>query len=197
MNFLHSRYRKSGKIKDDDLLYTLSTFALEPSKWINQYEWRSMTDLEMCACGTFWKNMGDAMEISYTKLSSSVKGWQDGLHWLNELKEWSDEYEKVHMVPADANKQLADAQIDNLLPKFPAKYRDPCKQMVVALLGDRLRQSMMLVKRIVHSLPTHQITGTRKRLLAVTILSRASSVFGNCCFAISPYLDPMSFEIIG
>ncbi len=86
--------------------------------------------------------MGDAMEISYANLPSSAKGWQDGLHWLEEVKEWSDQYEEMHMVPADTNKQLADSQIDYLLPKWHARYRDPCIRMIVVLLGDRLRRSM-------------------------------------------------------
>lgn len=142
MNFLHSHYRTSGKITNDDFLYTLSIFALEPSRWINRYEWRSLSDMEMCACGTYWKSMGDSMMISYTRLPSSANGWQDGLHWQEELKYWSDAYEEAHMVPADANRQLADSQIDTLLSKWPAKYRDPCKMMVAVLLGDRLRRSM-------------------------------------------------------
>ena len=143
MNYLHSLYRKSGKITNDDLLYTLSVFALEPSRWINRYEWRHMSDLEMCACGTYWKNMGDAMEISFTKLPSCAEGWQDGLHWLKEVGTWSDEYEETHMVPADTNKHLTDSQFDYILPNLPARYRDPCKQLAVSLLGDRLRRSVM------------------------------------------------------
>ena len=97
----------------------------------------------MCAFGTYWKNMGDAMEISCAKLPSSMRGWQDGLHWLDELEEWSDEYEEANMVPADTNRQLADSRLDTLLPKCPATYLDSCRKMVVALLGDRLRRSMM------------------------------------------------------
>lgn len=143
MNFLHSRYQKSGKITNDDLLYVLSIFALEPSRWIDRYEWRGMSDVELCAFGTYWKNMGDAMQISYTKLPSSVKGWQDGLHWLEEVKAWSNKYEEAKMIPADTNRELADAQLNNLLPKWPAKYRDPCVKLVVVLLGERLRLSMM------------------------------------------------------
>lgn len=143
MNYLHSPYRKSGKITDDDFLYTLSIFALEPSRWINRYDWRSLSDLEMCACGTYWKNMGDAMDVSYTKLPSSAKGWQDGLHWLKELEEWGDEYEKAHMVPADTNKQLADSQLDIMLPLWPARFRHACRMILIVLLGDRLRRSMM------------------------------------------------------
>ena len=102
-----------------------------------------MSDLEMCACGTYWKNMGDAMEISYKKLPSFARGWRDGLHWLDEVREWSDEYEKAHMVPSDTNKYLTDSQFAYILPNLPAKYREPCKHTAVALLGDRLRRSVM------------------------------------------------------
>ena len=142
MNYLHDLYRKSGKISNDDLLYTLGIFALEPSRWINRYEWRSLTDVEMCACGTFWKNMGDAMEIPYTKLHSNGEGWQDGLEWLKELEAWSNEYEEAHMVAAESNRQLANAQLDPLLPKWPPIFHKICKQVVIVLLGERLRRSM-------------------------------------------------------
>ena len=143
MNYLHAPYLKSGKISDDDMLYTLSIFALEPSRWINRFEWRHLSDVEMCACGTYWKNMGDAMNISYARLPSSAKGWQDGLHWIRELEEWGDEYEKVHMVPADTNKQLAESQLEIMLPVRPAQFRIACRMVLIVLLGERLRWSMM------------------------------------------------------
>ena len=53
MNFLHSRYQEAGKITNNDLLYVLSSFALEPVRWISRYEWRNLTDVELCASGTF------------------------------------------------------------------------------------------------------------------------------------------------
>ncbi|KAL8992059.1 MAG: hypothetical protein Q9169_007404 [Polycauliona sp. 2 TL-2023] len=146
MNFLHSRYQKSGKITNDDLLYTLGIFALEPSRWINRYEWRHMSELELCACGTYWKNMGDAMEISYSKLPSFSRGWADGLQWLDEVRRWSDHYEEICMVPAETNRNLTDAQFDYILPNWPTKYRDPCKNLAVALLGERLRWAVMYPK---------------------------------------------------
>ena len=146
MNFLHSRYQKAGKITNNDLLYVLSNFALEPVQWISRCEWRSLTDVELCASGTFWKDMGDAMEISYEVLHSSAKGWQDGLHWLSEVKQWSDEYEESHMVPADSNRELADSLLNSLLPRKPAGCRKRCMKAIAVLLGDRVRQSMMHVK---------------------------------------------------
>src|SRR5271167_3435757 len=40
MNYIHGFYRKSGQISNDDMLYTLALFAVEPIKWITRYEWR-------------------------------------------------------------------------------------------------------------------------------------------------------------
>ena len=143
MNYLHSRYRKTGKIKDSDLLFTLSLFALEPGRWVDRYEWRCLTDMELCACGTFWKSMGDAMMIPYTDLPSSEMGWRDGLHWLEEVREWSLEYEKRFMVPATTNKQLAESHLAVLFFNLSGTYVRLGKRFVTVLLGKRLRKAMM------------------------------------------------------
>lgn len=49
LNFIHGHYRKSGKILDEDMLYTLALFAQEPLKWIERYEWRQLSVVERCA----------------------------------------------------------------------------------------------------------------------------------------------------
>jgi len=71
------------------MLSTLSLFALEPTYWIKQYEWRECTDLEFVA-----KNIFSA------GLVSQGSSWVAGLDWLDELCEWSLQYEIEHMVPA-------------------------------------------------------------------------------------------------
>ena len=63
--------------------------------------------METCAIGTFWKDLGDAMEIPFTVLKSGTSGFHDGLQWLQELEEWSVRYEEANMVPDESNKQLA------------------------------------------------------------------------------------------
>ena len=123
MNFLHDGYRKAGKISNDDMLYTLSLFALEAPRWTSRYEWRELTDLEICAVGTFWKDMGDAMEIPYEALESSQTGWEHGLQWLKELDEWSLRYEEANMLPYDPNRQLAVGTLDLLLSNIPRGWR--------------------------------------------------------------------------
>ena len=145
MNFLHAGYKKAGKITNDDMLYALSLFALEPARWVGKYEWRELTELELCACGTYWKSMGDAMDISYSNLPSSVPGWKDGLEWLHEVEAWSLKYEEANMVPAVTNKQLADSHLEIICLNVPTRSLGPCKKVVSVILGERLRKAMMWV----------------------------------------------------
>ncbi|KAI9652223.1 MAG: hypothetical protein M1831_007132 [Alyxoria varia] len=146
MNYLHSRYIKAGKISNADMLYTLSVFALEPVRWVNQYEWREFTELELCACGTYWKALGDAMDISFDALPSSKEGWTDGLHWLDEVRSWSAEHEAINMVPAESNSRLAHAHLDVLFINVPQRLVVIGKKIVGVLLGERIRRAMILPK---------------------------------------------------
>lgn len=144
MNWLHDRYRKAGKIKDDDMLYTLGLFALEPIRWTNRFDWRQLTDLERCAMAVYWKHIGEAMEIPYSSLPSHEAGWRDGLHWLQELEDWSLAYEAEHAVPAESNRILAQATIDIGLTNVPRAFHGPVKQFAAALIDHRLQKAMMM-----------------------------------------------------
>ncbi|KAI9668616.1 MAG: hypothetical protein M1831_001055 [Alyxoria varia] len=144
MNYLHSRYQKAGKISNDDMLYTLSLFALEPVRWIDAHEWRQLTDLERCAFGTFWKSVGDAMGISFERLPSSHCGWWDGMHWLEEARVWSEAYEKAETVPNELNRKLAAAYLNVLHVNVPKFLVPVVREVVSVLFGARLQQAVML-----------------------------------------------------
>lgn len=146
LNYIHSLYRKSGKILDDDMLYTLSLFAWEPIKWMKRYEWRELTPLETCAIGTFVKSMGDAMEISYDVLPSSKTGWQDGLHWLSELGDWTENYEKRIMVPHDDNHATAECTTALLVSVLPKPLHTMARSLVISIMDERLRKAMIYDK---------------------------------------------------
>ena len=141
INCLHNEYRSKGLITNDDMLYTLSLFALEPVRWIQRHEWRPLTELEKCALGVFWKSMGDAMDISYDELPSNSK-WQDGLEWLEQMDKWSEAYEKKYMVPDDNNYQTAQQTTSILLYTVPKPMKPFAFQSVCALMDDRLRRAM-------------------------------------------------------
>ena len=148
MNYIHSAYQKAGKISNDDLLYTLSLFALEPIRWIERYEWRHLEDFEKCAIGTFWKAMGDAMVIDFGDLRSGGEGgegWVDGLQWLDEIGVWAEEYEKKTMVPDKSNWKTAEQTVAILLWHVPEWAKPYGKKIVFALMDDRLRTAMLWV----------------------------------------------------
>ena len=149
MNYIHSNYKKSGRILDDDMLYTLSLFACEPVRWINTYEWRGLEDFEVCALGTFWKSVGDAMGISWEKLKSGTRGkegtWTNGSEWWEEVREWSEAYEREKMVPAETNRKTAEQTVRILLWTLPGPLKGVGRHMVSALMDDRLRKAMMSV----------------------------------------------------
>ena len=105
------------------MLYTLSLFALEPARWVERYEWRCLTEMELCACGTYWKAMGDAMMIPYNQLPSYKAGWKDRLIWLDDIKKWSLEYEEKYMLRATSNNRLAESHLDLLFFKPEQKSK--------------------------------------------------------------------------
>ena len=143
LNYIHGVYRNASQISNDDMLYTLGMFAWEPIRWIDRYGWRKLTALEKCAIGTFVKSWGDAMEISYEVLPSSKGGWQNGLHWLDEFAEWLEEYEKEFMVPDQACYDTAERTTSLFLQSLPASFRSMGRKILLALLDDRLRISLM------------------------------------------------------
>ncbi|KAL8763411.1 MAG: hypothetical protein Q9184_000799 [Pyrenodesmia sp. 2 TL-2023] len=147
MNYIHSLYQKSGAIRDDDMLFTLSLFVSEPIRWIERYEWRKLDTFEQCALGVFWKSIGDAMGINYRNLTSSKEGWVDGLHWIEELAEWSEEYEKANMVPHTNNNKTANETVAILLWGVPKPLQPFGKRVVSAIMDDRLRTAMIFSVR--------------------------------------------------
>lgn len=141
--FLHSGYRASGEILETDMLYTLALFALEPVRFITRFEWRTLTDLERCAMGTFWKSVGDALGIGFEDLPSGKTGFRDGIQWLEEIDAWSQEYEAKYMVPDVKNRQTADQTTAVLLYMLPEAFCPVGQQFVSFMMDDRLRKAML------------------------------------------------------
>ncbi|KAE8355566.1 hypothetical protein BDV28DRAFT_128689 [Aspergillus coremiiformis] len=141
--FLHNGYRTSGKISEDDMLYTLGVFAIQPITFIAKFEWRKLTDLEKCAIGTFWKSLGDGLGISYEALPSSKAGFRDGLQWLEEITAWSKAYEIQYMVPDIKNKEASDQTTAILLYMIPKSLEHIGLYFVAFMMDDRLRRAML------------------------------------------------------
>lgn len=153
-NILHSGYRNNGSIREEDMLYTLSLFATEPVRVIERFEWRSLTDMEKCAIGTYWRNVGEALGISYEQLSvpgatgkekEGKEALEDGLVWLQAIESWGQGYEEKEMKPNQANKVVADQTTELLLYGLPSIFRPAAVSFVSFMMDDRLRWAMMFV----------------------------------------------------
>ena len=142
-NALHRGYVLKGRIGQEDLLYTLSLFAGEPIRWVQEWEWRALSEVERCAVGVFWKGVGEALGIGYGVLPGAEKGWRDGGVWLREVGEWAKEYERVQMVPARSNWLVAEQTVAVLVWRLPAWAKPFAKKVVCVFMDERLRRAMM------------------------------------------------------
>ncbi len=142
VNYLHSRYKKAGKISNEDFLYTLSVCVTEPIRFINQFEWRKLNDMEVNAIGAFWKSIGDAMDIEY-KGYLARDSWKDGIEFAEDITAWAKNYEVEAMRPAKSNRQLCDPLLDMLIHHVPGFLKPFAAEAAVALMGDRLREAFL------------------------------------------------------
>ncbi|CAE6413031.1 unnamed protein product [Rhizoctonia solani] len=132
-NWLHSKYTIVGQLaSNDDYLYTLSLFILEPAKWIEKYEWRSLTPLERQAYFVFWSEIGRRMGINNIPET------------IEDLVEWCEEYERINMVPSQTSKTVAELTTALLLYHVPPFARGFGKQAVAALCPERLNRAIMV-----------------------------------------------------
>ncbi|RYP93702.1 hypothetical protein DL770_000233 [Monosporascus sp. CRB-9-2] len=144
MNYLHTRYRKAGKILDEDLLHTLGDGALEILHVIDSEEWRKLTDVEKCAVGVFHRNLGEDMEIPFTPLKSSETGWRDGLHFVAELIEWTKEYEKQVAKPTVTGDQYVRVYVDSVTKGMPKAVTTFFRKVVGSDLDETMRASLCI-----------------------------------------------------
>lgn len=142
LNYLHGQH---PQILNSDYLYTLAQFIVSPITFINQYEWRSLTETEICAMATLWKGIGDGMNIKYDELKRAKEGWKDGIEFYEDIKEWAEEYEEKFMVPAETNRQTGDETVKLLLCVVPRFLWPYARNALCVVMGEKVRKAMMYV----------------------------------------------------
>ncbi|KAF9430867.1 hypothetical protein BGZ94_003040 [Podila epigama] len=123
INFLHSHY----KIKNDEYLYSLALFILEPPVMIAAFDWRELTLLERNALLAHWTFIGKGM---------GIKDIPDN---LEELAAWTEEFESKNARLHDANVKIADATVELLLSITPKFTHGVLMWGVSAMLSERFR----------------------------------------------------------
>ena len=126
MNYLHGRWN----IKNEDMLYVLSTFIFEPIRWHQKYGWRKPTPHENMANFHFWRNVGIRMGIENIPEDIDV------------LERFNIDHEKKHFRYDDANRAIGVATIDVILSWYPAILRPMIREVIFAFMDDPLREAM-------------------------------------------------------
>lgn len=125
MNWAHSHY----KISNEDYLYVLSTFIYEPVRWINQFGWRKLCDVEKYGYYYFWREVGKRMGISNIPPS------------YEEFEKFNLEYEQKYFRFADTNQRVGSSTRDLFASWLPGIFSPLVRQGIYALLDDSMLQS--------------------------------------------------------
>ena len=122
INRFHGKY----EIPNDDFLYVLSTFHLEPIRWINRFGWRRLTDAEVRASYLFWREVGRRMAIR--DIPSDHEAFE----------RWSLDFERTHFRYDDANHRVAVSTRELFVSWAPRPLRPLVRVGVHAMLDDAM-----------------------------------------------------------
>lgn len=145
---IHAGYRKSGAVREEDMLFTLAALATQPVTLVEQLEWRRLNEAELCAIGTLYRAMADAFDIDYsTYLAPYVDKKPStgllGLDFYYALHDWQKAYEARAMVYTPQNRVLCDAAVGLLLWGVPgASVRQFVTTALTTIMDDSLREAM-------------------------------------------------------
>lgn len=143
MNYLHSSFKAAGQISNADFLYTLSVCVTEPVRFMRLYEWRPLNEMEVNAIGSFWKTLGDAMDIEYKGYLRRAGEWRDGVEFAEDITEWAAQYERDAMRPAETNRAMGGELMRLLTYHVPGFLQPFVEEVLTVLMGDRLRDAFL------------------------------------------------------
>ncbi|KAL0576894.1 hypothetical protein V5O48_005075 [Marasmius crinis-equi] len=130
VNWIHAKY----PIKNDDYLYNLALFMLEPIRWTSRFNWRPLTELERKAIFILWTGIGRDLGIEVI--------WES----YEDMEAWADTYEQEHMLPSEDAYNISRVVIDHFMKRVPRLpgLRSLAYNTILALLDERTRYAMQL-----------------------------------------------------
>lgn len=158
MNQMHGRYA----ISNEDMLYVLSTFVFEPSRWMERFGWRPHSRQEKLATFYYWREVGRRMNIKNIPAT------------YEELERYNIEYERDNFRYSDTNRRVGEATRDMFLDWFlPRPLHALGRPFIYALMDEPLLRAfgfpmpsktmrrviegaLKLRSRLVHLLPTRR-----------------------------------------
>jgi 4-hydroxybenzoate polyprenyltransferase len=149
---IHKNMRQRGVATEEDMLFTLATLATQPVELIRRYEWRALTDVELCAIGTLYRGIGEALEIDYSALfaishssneKTSSANSSSGLQFYHALHHWQTSYESRAFTYTPDTNLLATTAMNFLLCSIPSKIlRSFCISVLTVLMDLPLRSAI-------------------------------------------------------
>ncbi|WP_418959840.1 oxygenase MpaB family protein [Streptomyces tritici] len=118
INQAHRRF----DIANEDMLYVLSTFVLEPVRWIDRWAWRPTSETERLAAFYFFVNVGKRMNIRELPTEYAA------------FERFNREYERLRFRRAASNHRVGTQIID----LYASWYPRPLDGLVAATLPCRL-----------------------------------------------------------
>jgi ER-bound oxygenase mpaB/B'/Rubber oxygenase, catalytic domain len=122
MNQNHGKFT----IPNEDYLYVLSTFVLEPIRRLKLLGWRPLTRNEELAFFFFWREVARLMNLSDVPAA------------LEALEDFSRDYERRHFVLAQSNQNVADNTLKTMQAWFPVVLHPAIRRAAFALFDDPL-----------------------------------------------------------
>ena len=122
-----NRFHRTYDIANEDFLYVLSTFHLEPIRWIARFGWRPLTPNEVRASYYFWREVGRRMNIRDIPASHDA------------FESWSLEHERTYFAYSDANKRVATATRELFVSWAPRPLQGFVRSAIHSLLDDTMR----------------------------------------------------------
>jgi len=126
LNHIHGMF----SISNDDYLYTLAAFVLEPEKAFEAFGWRRFTKNEQEATFHWWSEVGTCMGI--TDIPAS----------LTDLEMFRDAYEVRAQKFSPTNNRVAEPTLDLLLKIVPRRLKGVGKAAVMGILEPKLVASL-------------------------------------------------------
>lgn len=126
MNELHGRWN----LKNDDMLYVMSTFVFEPIRWHDKYGWRKPTHSEKLANYYFWMEVGKRMGI--TDIPATMEAYE----------QFNIAHEKKWFAYDDANRMIGSATMQVFLNWYPKPLRPIMRLVLLSFMDAPLLNAM-------------------------------------------------------
>lgn len=121
---LMNRLHRDLPIADRDYRYVLSTFAVSPVRWVQQYGWRRLSPAEITGTWNFYRELGRLMNVPDVPAT------------FDEAASQFDEYEANCLGRTDHGLRLMSKTQHLLEVRLPRRLRPHTDTLTSAMIGD-------------------------------------------------------------